>query len=525
MEDGAVNKSNAELEEIWLDRNNPKYLKVFIDSVHEEMVDRGFVFAKDGHFVDKKSLITEKNSFLDGVLKGLKSHARSYVKAAVWTGALTAIFMAMNYIPLPTVNLFLEGSHNFWGKHISDFNILLVGLYPVINAFGFVEFLSLFVTPLSRWRLEGTTGRGKLNQCAWTFSLLFSFANSFGNSFLVKKYVNSFPPVIAFHSGLLFHFLNVITLMAGTYLAVWLARVITKVGVGNGFLILSLAAWLKGIFARGIKQILNFQKFNLDGNGWFSMDLMVVLLVLTVIFLWKFIQKAPKIPMKRPDGKILWFEISPLPQSAGIHSFAITILASIAAYTNYFGFRFKWLTEGLSHISLEIFLICLFGWFLYNWFWGEIDVFGLVVGHLPTFIKKRERVLERQFLKAMAVLVAGSFLFWVPFGANNPESPFWVVSFGVLIAIFAALQDLSAQWLFWKVHGEGVELLEMDNVHLASYLKGLFQAEKVPCHIQAYNFRRLFFIFSPLYKMRLLVPEGGVDRAKELLATVQYQVV
>jgi hypothetical protein len=214
-----------------------------------------------------------------------------------------------------------------------------------------------------------------------------------------------------------------------------------------------------------------------------------------------------------------------LPQSAGIHSFAITILASIAAYTNYFGFRFKWLTEGLSHISLEIFLICLFGWFLYNWFWGEIDVFGLVVGHLPTFIKKRERVLERQFLKAMAVLVAGSFLFWVPFGANNPESPFWVVSFGVLIAIFAALQDLSAQWLFWKVHGEGVELLEMDNVHLASYLKGLFQAEKVPCHIQAYNFRRLFFIFSPLYKMRLLVPEGGVDRAKELLATVQYQVV
>jgi hypothetical protein len=67
--------------------------------------------------------------------------------------------------------------------------------------------------------------------------------------------------------------------------------------------------------------------------------------------------------------------------------------------------------------------------------------------------------------------------------------------------------------------------MELDNMVLASYLKGLFEAEGIPCHFQSFRFRLVMLWLKPLYKVRLLVPEGEVERAQKLIAQVPHQVV
>ena|GEM_PF-3377415 len=455
----------------------------------------------------------------------MNSKAQSYGKAFAWTVVLTATYMGLHYVPLPTAAPLLQRLGEFKGKYLSTLNIMALGLTPVISAFFYVEVLSLILKPLSRWRLEGTSGRQKLNQTAWVTTLLITFIQAWGTSYLVMSLDTANPPVLNPAPGLLFHIINITTLMAGTCLAIWLARMITQLGVGNGFLILALPYWLKSICIRAYGQITDLQKPINTSNDLFSWDLFFILAVLATTFLWKFIQRGPKVPIKLPNGKLMRYEISPMPPSAGTQNYSISLLATISGLLTLWHIQTPWMTKGWPHITLEILLVGLLSWLLYNLLWGEFDIFGLAVNELPGILRKREKLLGKQTLKATAILIGGAFLFWMPLSVTNLDSPFWVVRFGILIEVLAVLQDLWAQWAFWRTHGQGVELLEMDNVHLASYLKGLFQAEGMPCHIQAYGYRRLFFIFSPLNKMRLLVPEEVADKARELLTTVKYQVV
>jgi len=41
MDDGFINISDQELEEIWRDKNNTRYSKEYLDSVHQELLSRG----------------------------------------------------------------------------------------------------------------------------------------------------------------------------------------------------------------------------------------------------------------------------------------------------------------------------------------------------------------------------------------------------------------------------------------------------------------------------------------------------
>jgi hypothetical protein len=85
--------------------------------------------------------------------------------------------------------------------------------------------------------------------------------------------------------------------------------------------------------------------------------------------------------------------------------------------------------------------------------------------------------------------------------------------------------DVIDQWKFpWK-HGRGIELIQLDNPHLASYLKNLFQSKGIDTLVQTYRYRRLLFFFGPLFKMGILVAPEDSGRAMELIDWNCIQII
>ena len=129
----------------------------------------------------------------------------------------------------------------------------------------------------------------------------------------------------------------------------------------------------------------------------------------------------------------------------------------------------------------------------------------------------RGATLRRQAVKATVVLVVAGVV---------TAGLLWIWSFslprlvggatGVLMALALGL-DLVAEARFRRAHPTAGRLLEMDNVHLASLLRARLEEEGVPCLVQSWNFRSLFFFLGPLYKMQLLVPADAAERAREIV--------
>ncbi len=473
----------------------------------------------------------EKSEKLNTITRKTKPKIRTYGYSFIWTVILLAIYLGLYYIPLPTIG-FANQLPQSKGTNLSEFNILSMGWMPVVSGFIWVEIISLFLKPFRGWRLAGITGREKLNQCAWGLSFLFALFQSFGTNHLVLEIMHENIPSFSPPNPLLFQVLNIVSLMGGTFLCVWIARLITQIGVGNGFLIIFLYGWIKSVLNNILLSFNDFRKLNPTSNELFRFFMLIILMLIALVFLWKFIQKGPRIPVKMANGKRLWFEISPLPMSVGVYIWSLSIISICTIFLIYFraygderlSNLISMMKDGWLHIVLLCILLALFSWVFYNLFYSEIDVFGIGIENLPGRLRKREMILDHQFWKALAVLLAGTILFKLPI-CFNTGSDMRMGDLIFFVQAFVVIQDILAQMKFCRIHGQGVELLELDNVHLASYLKGLFQVEKIPCHIQAYGYRRLMFMFSPLYKMRLLVPEEEIDRSKVLLSTIDFKVV
>lgn len=86
-------------------------------------------------------------------------------------------------------------------------------------------------------------------------------------------------------------------------------------------------------------------------------------------------------------------------------------------------------------------------------------------------------------------------------------------------------RDVVDQIRFTHRHEETVKLLDLDNVHLAAYLKALLPAKGVDVAIQAYHFRRLFFFLAPLFKMQVRVAREDEDRAWEILEQMDVAAI
>lgn len=167
-------------------------------------------------------------------------------------GALV-VFRALASIPVPGVDrVMLEqffansqffGLLNiFSGGGLANLSIVMLGVGPFITASIIMQLMTVMSPRLkSLYTEEGTAGREKFTQYSRMLTLPLAIMQAFGFLTLLKS-----QGVIA---GLTpFEFaVNVILVVAGSLLLMWIGELVTEYGVGNGVSIIIFAGIVAGI--------------------------------------------------------------------------------------------------------------------------------------------------------------------------------------------------------------------------------------------------------------------------------------
>ena len=161
-------------------------------------------------------------------------------------GALI-VFRALTAVPIPGVDLsvleqffqnnqFLGLLNVFSGGGLSNLSIVMLGVSPFITASIIMQLMTVMSSKLkSMYSEEGETGRARFTQYSRQLTLPLAVLQAFGFLSLLKS-----QGVITGLSTFEF-MVNVVVVVAGSMLILWLGELVTEYGIGNGVSIIIFA--------------------------------------------------------------------------------------------------------------------------------------------------------------------------------------------------------------------------------------------------------------------------------------------
>lgn len=162
------------------------------------------------------------------------------------TAWLFVVFRLFAHIPIPGVdtaklaalfsqNQFLGLLDIFSGGTLVNFSVLALGLNPYINASIILQLLTIVFPALEELSKEGEYGREKINQYTRFITVPLAVMQSIGMYALLKNQgiIGNISPLSLVAI--------VVTMTAGTLIAMWLGELITEYGIGNGISLLIFA--------------------------------------------------------------------------------------------------------------------------------------------------------------------------------------------------------------------------------------------------------------------------------------------
>ncbi len=178
-------------------------------------------------------------------------------------GALI-VFRALTAVPIPGVdvtvleqffqnNQFLGLLNVFSGGGLSNLSIVMLGVSPFITASIIMQLMTVMSSKLkTMYSEEGETGRARFTQYSRQLTLPLAILQAFGFLSLLKS-----QGVI---SGLsTFEFMvNIVVVVAGSMLILWLGELVTEYGIGNGISIIIFAGIVATLPASVSQLIYNF---------------------------------------------------------------------------------------------------------------------------------------------------------------------------------------------------------------------------------------------------------------------------
>lgn len=216
-----------------------------------------------------------------------------------------------SHLPLPGVdkgalaNLFSQGGilgfmDLFAGGALSRFSIFALGIMPYISASIIINLLTAVVPILEKWAKEGEEGRNKMTKATRYFTVVLAVIQAFA----ISSWLNNMGVLMV--SGLVFQFLLIITLTAGTCFLMWLGEQITDFGIGNGISIIIFV----GIIARMPSQIIQTVKLMQIGEiniiAFVSLLFIAVIVIGGVIAIQKGQRRIPVQYAKRVIGRKMY---------------------------------------------------------------------------------------------------------------------------------------------------------------------------------------------------------------------------
>lgn len=169
------------------------------------------------------------------------------VKKILFVLGILIVFRALVAIPVPGVDAFalqrfltnndLFGFLNiFSGGGLSNLSIVMLGVGPFITASIILQLLTLLVPRLKELYYEsGEMGRRTFNQYSRYLTVPLAIAQGVG--YLVALQSQGIVPAFPAPQAVM----NVIIVVAGSFLMMWLGELISEFGIGNGVSIMIFA--------------------------------------------------------------------------------------------------------------------------------------------------------------------------------------------------------------------------------------------------------------------------------------------
>jgi preprotein translocase subunit SecY len=200
---------------------------------------------------------------------------------------MLVVYRALAVVPVPDVDQaqlselierlpFLQLLDLFSGGGLASFSIVAMGVNPYINASIIMQLMTGVVPRLQALSREGDYGRQKINQYTRYLTVPLALLQAYGYLALLSS-ENIVAPV----DILSFQTLSqMVTLAAGTVLAMWIGELITERGIGNGISFIIFA----GIVAQAPQGIASFvQTLDIaEGVLWVILALVIVAVIVYI---------------------------------------------------------------------------------------------------------------------------------------------------------------------------------------------------------------------------------------------------
>ncbi|NLN50580.1 MAG: preprotein translocase subunit SecY [Acholeplasmataceae bacterium] len=203
------------------------------------------------------------------------------------------MFRILTWVPIPLLdtsgiqafirgNEFLAILNNFSGNALGRFSIMAMGISPYITASIVVQLLQMdFIPALKEWSEQGAAGERKLNRLTRILGLVLSFIQALVLLLGLAVGGGEFLPDILEPRPIYYVYMALIV-TAGTGLAMWIADLITRYGIGNGASMLIVAGIITSLPAMIVKL---WDKYIIIGGGGLDIFLFILIILLYVLIL------------------------------------------------------------------------------------------------------------------------------------------------------------------------------------------------------------------------------------------------
>ncbi|MFA5719857.1 MAG: preprotein translocase subunit SecY [Acholeplasmataceae bacterium] len=202
--------------------------------------------------------------------RAIFSNTKLLVKIGI-TILILFLFRLLMWVPIPLVDTsgianiidsgFIAILNNFSGGALGRFSLMAMGISPYITASIVVQLLQMDIVPvLKEWSEQGENGKRKLNRLTRILGLFLAFIQ--GMIFVLGMRYSITDPGIM--DGVHVYIFIALMVTAGTAIAMWLADLITRYGIGNGASMLIVAGIIPSLPAMVVAL---WNKYIIPGGG------------------------------------------------------------------------------------------------------------------------------------------------------------------------------------------------------------------------------------------------------------------
>jgi len=221
---------------------------------------------------------------------------------------MLVVYRALAVVPVPNVDhqavagliesqTFLQLLDLFSGGGLSSFSIVAMGVNPYINASIIMQLMQGVVPRLQALSREGEYGRTRLNQYTRYLTVPLALLQAYGYLAILSA-SNIVPPIDILDPTTL---TQMITLAAGTILAMWIGELITERGIGNGISFIIFA----GIVAR-VPQGIAAYLAQPDIAGGVAFVILALVVVAVIVYIQEGQRRIPVQYASRVRGRRMY---------------------------------------------------------------------------------------------------------------------------------------------------------------------------------------------------------------------------